>query len=87
MFSVDSPTITHNYHQQPKPSVWPKALLGAGLLATGIGGPIGAWMVADAIRNRPQPEPPAAVQPVEPVEPAPPKETIIDWELGEPRVE
>lgn len=41
----------------PAPSSLPKLLLGAGLLATGVGGPLGAWFVADALRSRP-----AAVQ-------------------------
>lgn len=49
------------------PSILPslaKGLIGAGLLASGIGAPIGAWLIADAIRSAK----PAAV------------ETVKEWE-------
>lgn len=32
-----------------------KLALGAGLLATGVGVPVGSWLIADALRNRPAP--------------------------------
>lgn len=74
--------IDQHLPEPPKPSQLGKILLGAGLLATGIGGPLGAWFVADAIRNKPAPAP------VEQVQPETKTETkVIDWTVGEPIVE
>lgn len=68
-------THTHHYHQQSGGGVL-KGLVGAGLLASGIGLPIGAWMIADAIRDKP----PAAVE----IKPPPDSDTLFDLRLGEP---
>lgn len=42
-----------NVYQQPKPSLGPLAsiAIGAGLLATGIGIPVGAWMLAGGAKD------------------------------------
>jgi hypothetical protein len=60
----DMTTVHH--HHQAAPSQLGKILLGAGLLATGIGVPAGAWMIAsgasDAIKK---PSNPPALVPVE----------------------
>ena len=69
-----------------------KALIGAGLLATGIGAPLGAYFVADALKK---PDPPTVVQPIEqPAEPEEKPPIIItepgknfDWRVGDPIVE
>lgn len=60
-------TTVHNHHQAA-PSQLGKILLGAGLLATGIGIPAGAWMLASGAKDaivKPS-EPPAAVTPAKP---------------------
>jgi len=56
--SIDSPVTTTHHHAAPviPPAAaglgkWASAAIGAGLLATGIGVPAGAWMIADAIRK------------------------------------
>ena len=43
--------------QQPPPRTpaFGRLLLGAGLLATGVGVPIGGWLIADALRSLPPP--------------------------------
>lgn len=82
---VESPE-THNHYPAPiKESGLAKALIGAGLLATGIGIPAGAWFVADALKSKPAP----VVAPVEqPSEVETKTETkIIDWSVGQPIVE
>ena len=48
----DLQTTTHITNQ---PSSIGKLLLGAGLLATGVGTSIGGYLVADAIKNKPVP--------------------------------
>lgn len=56
-------TQTHqHYHQPPTTGGLVKGLIGAGLLATGIGVPVGAWMVADALK---QPAQAVVTQPAE----------------------
>ena len=47
MIVNDSP-ITNNHYPQ---SSWPKALIGAGLLATGIGLPVAGLLIADALKK------------------------------------
>lgn len=62
----DMTTVHH--HHQAAPSQLGKILLGAGLLATGIGVPAGAWMLASGAKDaivKPS-EPPAAVTPAKP---------------------
>lgn len=89
--NIDSPQHHHHYPAPiaptPKPSGIGKALLGAGLLATGIGGPLGAYFVADAIKSQPAPAP--IVQPAESeIKTQIKTETkVIDWTVGEPIVE
>jgi len=43
--------------QQPPPRApaFARLLVGAGLLATGVGVPIGGWLIADALRSLPPP--------------------------------
>ena len=87
--NIDSPQH-HHYYLQPaaKPSGLGKMLVGAGLLAAGIGGPLTGYLVADALK--PKPDPPPVVQPAEPelVEP----EIIdnsktFDWRVGDPIID
>jgi hypothetical protein len=91
--------VEPHYHVTPPPpasSGFGKALIGAGLLATGIGAPLGAYFVADALRG--QANPPAVVRPIEPEaqterpEEQPPivitePGKTFDWRVGEPSVE
>jgi hypothetical protein len=70
--------VTHHVHQQTTGSGGMlKALLGAGLLATGVGVPAGAWMIADAIKGQAPPV----------VAPSPPTvdtDTLFRLRLGKP---
>ena len=87
--NIDCPQ--YHYHQQapaPKPSVLGKAMIGAGLLATGVGAPLGAYFVADALSKPPV----AIVQPIQPeVKPVEPEiidnSKTFDWRVGDPIVE
>ncbi len=56
-----------------------KALVGLGLLATGIGGGIGSYLIADAIKNKPAP----VIQKVEqqPTVKDTDTDTVIEWTL------
>lgn len=69
---IDSPT-TNNYHQQA-PSQLGKILLGAGLMATGIGVPIGAAIVASGVKETIVP--PVSVPAEKPVEATPERPTV-----------
>lgn len=57
-----------------------KGLLGAGLLATGVGVPAGAWMIADALRS----QPPAPAPVVQTPPPAVDTDTLYNLRLGRP---
>ena len=46
-----------NHYVTQQQSGLAKALLGIGLLATGAGLPVGGYLIADAIKNRPVPAP------------------------------
>lgn len=62
---IDSPVTNHIHHAAP--SSLGKILLGAGLLATGIGIPAGAWMIASGAKDattKPS-DPPVVSVPVE----------------------
>lgn len=83
---IDSPETHHHVHQAPitppsKSSGIGKLLLGAGLLATGVGAGVGVPLIADAIRSKPK----TVIE-------QPESKTIIrtereGWEVGEPIVE
>jgi hypothetical protein len=63
--------------QPSPPSQIGKLLVGAGLLTTGIGVPIGGWLIADAIRDLPADPPPVVVQPP----PEIPEDTDTQYDL------
>lgn len=69
---IDSPT-TNNYHQQA-PSQLGKILLGAGLMATGIGVPIGAAIIASGVKDTVVP--PVTLPAEKPVETTPERPTV-----------
>lgn len=48
---------TTHIHHHPSKQRWAKTLLGIGLLATGIGGPLGAWLLADQFTSKPKSQP------------------------------
>ena len=50
-----------------------KLALGAGMLATGVGVPIGGWLIADALNKKPEPTAPAV--------PTIDTDTLFDLEL------
>ena len=57
----DSSSVVHQYLQPAATGstagTLAKLAVGAGLIATGVGVPIGGWMIADALKNQPTPEP------------------------------
>lgn len=63
---VNLGTITVQPTSPPPPSQLGKLLVGAGLLTTGIGVPIGGWLIADALRDIPAPAPAVAEPPPQP---------------------
>lgn len=50
-----------------------KLAIGAGLLATGVGVPIGGWLIADALKDKPAPTTPTGTD----------NDTLFDLELVE----
>lgn len=73
--------VTHHIQQAaPAAGNLIKGLIGAGLMTTGIGLPAGAWMLADAIRQKP----PAVVAPADPSPPATDNDTLFELHLGKP---
>tara|TARA_R110000803_G_scaffold197082_1_gene260536 strand:+ start:1288 stop:1725 length:438 start_codon:yes stop_codon:yes gene_type:complete len=57
-----------------QPSQIGKFILGAGLLATGVGGPVGAYFIADAIKNK---EPDTIIE----TTPVTDTDSIMNWSL------
>lgn len=51
----DDNSVIHQYLPERKSGGLLKLAIATGLLATGIGVPAGAWMVADVLKNRPEP--------------------------------
>lgn len=53
----DDNSVIHQYMPATKKpgGTLAKLALGAGLLATGVGVPIGGWLIADALINKPEP--------------------------------
>lgn len=91
--AIDSPTTTtiHNHYgnsgsneERPKKSklgTIAKLAIGAGLMATGAGGTIGAGIILDAIKNRDK-TPPAIEKPA-PETPKPGRERKYSLDLGD----
>lgn len=76
-------TTVHNHHQAA-PSQLGKILLGAGLLATGIGIPVGAWMIASGAHDaltKPSDPPAVSVLPEKPKSEERPAVSIGGYEL------
>ncbi|WP_145313677.1 hypothetical protein [Gimesia fumaroli] len=53
----DDNSVVHQYMpaQGNTAGTLAKLALGAGLIATGVGVPVGGWLIADALKNRPAP--------------------------------
>lgn len=52
----DDNSVVHQYipAQRSTAGALAKLAIGAGLLATGVGVPVGGWLIADALKNQPK---------------------------------
>tara|TARA_R110002095_G_scaffold215335_1_gene209193 strand:+ start:33991 stop:34290 length:300 start_codon:yes stop_codon:yes gene_type:complete len=53
----DDNSVIHQYMPAQRSTVGAlaKLAIGAGLLATGVGVPVGGWLIADALKKQPKP--------------------------------